>query len=60
IVRVFLMQTPTVIFITQFLNGVAYYSQLNYIPQYFQVLKQESGTQAGLQMIPLLVVQVMA
>ncbi|KAJ3340785.1 hypothetical protein HDU93_006273 [Gonapodya sp. JEL0774] len=55
--RVFLMRTPAVIFLTQFLNGIPFYGQLYYIPQYFQIVKQESGTAAGLQLFPLLVAQ---
>ncbi|KXS13363.1 MFS general substrate transporter [Gonapodya prolifera JEL478] len=55
--RLFLMRTPCIIFITQFLNGIPFYGQLYYIPQYFQVVKQESGTQSGIQLFPLLVAQ---
>ncbi|KXS13361.1 MFS general substrate transporter [Gonapodya prolifera JEL478] len=55
--RLFFMRSPTIIFITQFLNGIPFYGQLYYLPQYFQVVKQQSGTQAGIQLFPLLVAQ---
>lgn len=43
---------------TTFANGCAFYATLYYLPQYFQVVRQESPVQSGVDMLPLTFVQV--
>lgn len=43
---------------TTFANGSAFYATLYYLPQYFQVVRQESPIQSGVDMLPLTFVQV--
>lgn len=43
---------------TTFANGAAFYATLYYLPQYFQVVREESPVQSGVDMLPLTFVQV--
>ncbi|KAJ3017917.1 hypothetical protein HKX48_003287 [Thoreauomyces humboldtii] len=54
-----ILKTATVIaiFISSALNGMGYYIQLFYLPQYLQVVHQYSARSSGLFMIPLLASQ---
>lgn len=43
---------------TTFCNGMAFYTTLYYLPQYFQVVRGESPIHSGVDMLPLTFVQV--
>ncbi|WWD17805.1 hypothetical protein CI109_102247 [Kwoniella shandongensis] len=44
-------------YFTTFMNGMAFYATLYYLPQYFQVVRGDSAIRSGVLMLPLLTVQ---
>ncbi|KZT58921.1 MFS general substrate transporter [Calocera cornea HHB12733] len=55
--EIFQNKTVCGVQIATFLSGCAFYVQLYYLPQYFQVVKGFSSLQSGTQLLPLIVVQ---
>ncbi|KZO95510.1 MFS general substrate transporter [Calocera viscosa TUFC12733] len=56
-IEIFGNKTVCGVQIATFLSGCAFYVQLYYLPQYFQVVKGFSSLQSGIQLLPLIVVQ---
>ncbi|KAJ3481648.1 hypothetical protein NLI96_g7519 [Meripilus lineatus] len=52
--------TVTGVYITMFINGAVFYSQLYYLPQYFQVALDYSPIRSGVFLFPVLVTQTLA
>ncbi|EJU04352.1 MFS general substrate transporter [Dacryopinax primogenitus] len=55
--EIFRNKTVCGVQIATFLSGCAFYVQLYYLPQYFQVVKGVTSLQSGTQLLPLIVVQ---
>jgi len=53
--RLFKVRNVSLISIYSFLVGVAMFALIFYIPMYFQMTKGNTATEAGLQMLPLLI-----
>ncbi|KAK9702561.1 hypothetical protein K7432_011199 [Basidiobolus ranarum] len=52
--RLFAMRTPLFTFITMFFFGMAFFGLIYYIPLYFQIVRGESATSSGLEMLPMM------
>ncbi|ORX90854.1 MFS general substrate transporter [Basidiobolus meristosporus CBS 931.73] len=52
--RLFGMRNPLFSFIAQFFFGMAFFGLVYYVPMYFQVVRGDSATTSGLQMLPML------
>ncbi|CAO3676220.1 unnamed protein product [Umbelopsis ramanniana] len=50
--RLFRMQTPVLIFATSFFFGMAFFTGIYYLPIYFQAVRGDSATAAGLELLP--------
>ncbi|KAJ7665937.1 MFS general substrate transporter [Mycena polygramma] len=57
---IFRHSTVTGVFIAMFVNGFVFFSTLYYLPQFFQVALGYDPLHAGVFLIPLLVLQIMA
>ncbi|KAF7358961.1 MFS drug transporter [Mycena sanguinolenta] len=57
---IFKHSTVTGVFISMFINGFVFFSTLYYLPQFFQVALGYDPLHAGLFLIPLLVMQILA
>ncbi|KAJ6500950.1 major facilitator superfamily domain-containing protein [Mycena sanguinolenta] len=57
---IFRHSTVTGVFISMFINGFVFFSTLYYLPQFFQVALGYDPLHAGLFLIPLLVMQILA
>ncbi|KAJ7269573.1 MFS general substrate transporter [Mycena rebaudengoi] len=57
---IFKHSTVSGVFITMFVNGFVFFSTLYYLPQYFQAVLGYDPIHAGLFLVPLLVVQIIA
>ncbi|KAJ7302380.1 MFS general substrate transporter [Mycena albidolilacea] len=57
---IFKHSTVTGVFISMFINGFVFFSTLYYLPQFFQVALGYDPLHAGLFLIPLLVIQIVA
>ncbi|KAF9257929.1 MFS general substrate transporter [Marasmius fiardii PR-910] len=62
IVPMYIFKHSTVcgVYITMFVNGFCFFSQLYYLPQFFQVVSGYSALHAGLFLIPVLICQMAA
>ncbi|ORX90855.1 MFS general substrate transporter [Basidiobolus meristosporus CBS 931.73] len=52
--RLFGMRNPLFSFIAQLFFGMAFFGLLYYIPLYFQIVRGDSATTSGLEMLPML------
>ncbi|ORX71699.1 MFS general substrate transporter [Basidiobolus meristosporus CBS 931.73] len=52
--RLFSMRTPLFTFITMFFFGMAFFGLIYYIPLYFQIVRGDSATTSGLEMLPMM------
>ncbi|ORX94652.1 MFS general substrate transporter [Basidiobolus meristosporus CBS 931.73] len=52
--RLFAMRNPLFTFITMFFFGMAFFGLVYYIPMYFQVVRGDSATSSGLEMLPMM------
>ncbi|KAF9953236.1 hypothetical protein BGZ72_005585 [Mortierella alpina] len=59
-IHLFKDRTSSAVFLTSLLIGLGYYGIMYFMPQYFQIVRQESATSAGLEMLPLVVSMVIA
>ncbi|KAG2188367.1 hypothetical protein INT44_001120 [Umbelopsis vinacea] len=50
--RLFRMRTPVLIFATSFFFGMAFFTGIYYLPIYFQAVRGDSATAAGLELLP--------
>ncbi|KAF9431928.1 hypothetical protein BGZ76_011512 [Entomortierella beljakovae] len=48
-------RTNTAVFLTNFFLGMGFFGIMFFMPLFFQIVRQESATSAGLEMIPLIV-----
>ncbi|KAF9556269.1 hypothetical protein EC968_008366 [Mortierella alpina] len=53
-------RTTSAVFLTSFFIGMGYYGIMYFMPLYFQIVRQECATSAGLEMLPMLVSMVIA
>ncbi|KAF9354184.1 hypothetical protein BGX26_007986 [Mortierella sp. AD094] len=53
--HLFKSRTNTAVFLTYFFFGMAFFGIMFFMPLYFQIVRQESATTAGLEMLPLIV-----
>ncbi|CAG8592801.1 12488_t:CDS:1 [Ambispora leptoticha] len=51
--HLFKLRNPVLVYITSFFIGMAFYGFIYYLPLYFQAVRGYSATEAGLQLIPL-------
>ncbi|KAF9159525.1 hypothetical protein BGX21_010431 [Mortierella sp. AD011] len=51
----FKSRTNTAVFLSYFFFGMAFFGVMFYMPLYYQIIRQESATTAGLEMLPLIV-----
>ncbi|KAF9911200.1 hypothetical protein EC991_004424 [Linnemannia zychae] len=51
--RLFKTRTNVAVFATSFFFGMGFFIVMFYMPLYFQIVRQESATTAGLEMLPL-------
>ncbi|KAG0371481.1 hypothetical protein BGX24_001612 [Mortierella sp. AD032] len=51
--RLFKTRTNAAVFATSFFFGMGFFIVMFYMPLYFQIVRQESATTAGLEMLPL-------
>ncbi|RUP04397.1 major facilitator superfamily domain-containing protein [Jimgerdemannia flammicorona] len=56
--HLFKMRTPLAVFIVSFFFGMAFFGLIYYLPLFFQVVKGDSATTSGLELIPLMVAMV--
>ncbi|ORX98559.1 MFS general substrate transporter [Basidiobolus meristosporus CBS 931.73] len=52
--RLFAMRNPLFTFITMFFFGMAFFGLVYYIPMYFQIVRGDSATTSGLEMLPMM------
>ncbi|KAK9767376.1 hypothetical protein K7432_002911 [Basidiobolus ranarum] len=52
--RLFAMRTPLFTFITMFFFGMGFFGLIYYIPLYFQIVRGDSATTSGLEMLPMM------
>ncbi|KAF9939427.1 hypothetical protein BGZ67_009552 [Mortierella alpina] len=57
---IFKNRTSSAVFLTSFFIGMGYYGIMYFMPLYYQIVRQESATSAGLEMLSLLVSMVIA
>ncbi|KAF9991913.1 hypothetical protein BGZ79_003758, partial [Entomortierella chlamydospora] len=53
--RMFKSRTNAAVFVTCFFIGMGFFGIMFFMPLYFQIVRQESATKAGLEMLPLIV-----
>ncbi|KAI1311872.1 hypothetical protein EDD11_003310 [Mortierella claussenii] len=53
--RMFRSRTNTAVFLTCFFIGMGFFGIMFFMPLYFQIVRQESATASGLEMLPLIV-----
>ncbi|KAI7825120.1 major facilitator superfamily domain-containing protein [Gamsiella multidivaricata] len=53
--RLFKSRTNTAVFLTSFFIGMGFFGIMFFMPLYFQIVRQESATSSGLEMLPLIV-----
>ncbi|KAG0374046.1 hypothetical protein BGX24_010903 [Mortierella sp. AD032] len=53
--RLFNNRTNSAVFATSFFVGMGFFGIMFFMPLYFQIVRQESATAAGLEMLPLIV-----
>ncbi|KAG0009726.1 hypothetical protein BGZ81_003217 [Podila clonocystis] len=53
--RLFKSRTNSAVFATSFFIGMGFFGIMFFMPLYFQIVRQESATSAGLEMLPLIV-----
>ncbi|KAG0274624.1 hypothetical protein BGZ95_009597 [Linnemannia exigua] len=53
--RLFNNRTNSAVFVTSFFVGMGFFGIMFFMPLYFQIVRQESATAAGLEMLPLIV-----
>ncbi|KAF9106238.1 hypothetical protein BGX27_009263 [Mortierella sp. AM989] len=53
--HLFKSRTNTAVFLTNFFLGMGFFGVMFFLPLYFQIVRQESATTAGLEMLPLIV-----
>ncbi|KAF9109855.1 hypothetical protein BGX27_007121 [Mortierella sp. AM989] len=53
--RLFKARTNAAVFLTCFFIGMGFFAIMFYMPLFFQIVRQESATTAGLEMLPLIV-----
>ncbi|KAF9209385.1 hypothetical protein BGZ49_004690 [Haplosporangium sp. Z 27] len=53
--RLFKVRTNVAVFLTCFFIGMGFFGIMFFMPLYFQIVRQESATDAGLEMLPLIV-----
>ncbi|RUS19133.1 major facilitator superfamily domain-containing protein [Endogone sp. FLAS-F59071] len=52
--RLFKLRTPMAVFVMNFFFGIAFFSVIYYSPLYFQVVRGDSATISGLELLPLM------
>ncbi|KAG2186194.1 hypothetical protein INT43_002632 [Umbelopsis isabellina] len=50
--RLFSMRSPVCIFLSSFFFGMAFFTGIYYLPLYFQAVRGDSATAAGLELLP--------
>ncbi|CAM0135182.1 unnamed protein product [Umbelopsis sp. WA50703] len=50
--RLFSMRSPVCLFISSFFFGMAFFTGIYYLPIYFQAVRGDSATSAGLELLP--------
>ncbi|KAG0292458.1 hypothetical protein BGZ98_002566 [Dissophora globulifera] len=53
--RLFKNQTNVAVFLTSFFVGMGFFGIMFFMPLFFQIVRQESATSSGLEMLPLIV-----
>ncbi|KAF9575868.1 hypothetical protein EC968_001251 [Mortierella alpina] len=53
--RLFKNRTNTAVFLTSFFIGMGFFGIMFFMPLFFQIVRQESATASGLEMLPLIV-----
>ncbi|KAI8606593.1 major facilitator superfamily domain-containing protein, partial [Dissophora ornata] len=53
--RLFKTRTNVAVFLTCFFMGMGFFAVMFFMPLFFQIVRQESATTAGLEMLPLIV-----
>ncbi|KAF9967074.1 hypothetical protein BGZ70_000241 [Mortierella alpina] len=53
--RLFQNRTNTAVFLTSFFIGMGFFGIMYFMPLFFQIVRQESATASGLEMLPLIV-----
>ncbi|KAG0349030.1 hypothetical protein BG004_002558 [Podila humilis] len=53
--RLFKDQTSAAVFLTSFFVGMGFFGIMFFMPLFFQIVKQETATASGLEMLPLIV-----
>ncbi|KAG0200127.1 hypothetical protein BGX28_006707 [Mortierella sp. GBA30] len=53
--RLFKVRTNAAVFLTCFFIGMGFFGVMFFMPLYFQIVRQESATSSGLEMLPLIV-----
>ncbi|KAI1308745.1 hypothetical protein EDD11_004183 [Mortierella claussenii] len=53
--RLFKARTNVAVFLTSFFLGMGFFGIMFFMPLFFQIVRQESATTAGLEMLPLIV-----
>ncbi|CAO3571504.1 unnamed protein product [Mortierella alpina] len=53
--RLFKNRTNTAVFLTSFFIGMGFFGIMYFMPLFFQIVRQESATASGLEMLPLIV-----